>query len=262
MNTDEIEICDAEARAIKEAEYIAASESIRLVQELSLRLDLSEPSSKVGSRIQSSHEIYIEDENKDDMRVENIKNNKVICEPIIMKDGDLNEVEHGSCDNLMSQESKLILNEFENDLDSSMMEQDENGSKNESECENIDNVTIEESNINKSDVIDENCNVINEDTTSIYENNEELVIKNNCIERIGTIRDYAKNGCDHIADFRKLLINNIKTNIVETNKALKNSSIDYLNAFHSKLILMAGLHSPSECSICKEFKHQDVPLLN
>ncbi|KAH8742082.1 hypothetical protein FG386_003409 [Cryptosporidium ryanae] len=259
MNIDEIEIDDAEARAIKEAEYIAASESQRLVQELSLRLDLSEPNSKVGSRIQSSTEISIENDENNDKQEENVEiQNKIACEPIIMSDENSNENENEI--NLISQESKLVLSEFKNDFDNSMMEQEEKSGNSDSECDHIDVVIIEESKIDESENTKEEDE--NNKLLSVYENNEEFILTKGCTVQIGNIKEYAKSSCDQILDIKKSLISNIKMNVYETNETIKKSSVDYFNTFHSKLILMAGLHSPDDCSICKEFRRQDVPLLN
>ncbi|KAH7647676.1 hypothetical protein FG379_001475 [Cryptosporidium bovis] len=255
---DEIEIDDAEARAIKEAEYIAASESQRLVQELSLRLSLSESSSKVGSRIQSSSEISTGNEEHDKQEDSTDNQNKIVCEPIIMSDENSNG--EGNEINLVSQESKLVLNEFKNDSDNSMIEQDEISRNSDSECENTDVALIEEIKIEESEIVKEGNE--NDKSLNVYESKEELVITKGCTDHIDNIKEYARNSCDHILDIKKSLISNIKTNLSETNETIKKSSIEYLSNFHSKLILMAGLHSPDDCSICKEFRRQDVPLLN
>ncbi|OII75441.1 uncharacterized protein cubi_01962 [Cryptosporidium ubiquitum] len=291
----------AEEKAIREAEFIAASESIKLTQELSLRLGASEPNSKNSSRSPSISDIQKnndndeqqicqpyqidqtnsedenenknenvnENENEKEYKEENLdeeqdkfpKEGENIekslskdeiglqisntIEPII----EIKENEYES--QFTKQESKLILNEFRHDSLSFKKEQEEtNGHSNDSEITILkepENQDLE-NNQHSSDEI-------------LLINSQKSVEIQGCNHKLHEISDYTKSGISIILEFQKSIIDNCK-NTNSVNTQLKKSSLDYFDSLHSKLINLAGFHSPDECSICKDFRHQDVPLLN
>lgn len=291
----EINIRLAEEKAIREAEFIAASESIKLSQELSLRLETSEPNSNKSSRSSSvsfipkdidndeqpinqldqidqangdedrdlvkkenendkpeednldrEQDKIVEDENNEkDQSQEDASKITDTLEPIIeIKENDYEP-------HLTKQESKLILNEFRHDSANFKEEQQEiNGHSNDSEVTvlRVDDQDLD----NNQDSNDELLLITDQESVDIQ----------GCNHKLHQISDYTKSGISFIFEFQKSIIDNCRNNANSINAQLKMSTLDYLDSLHSKLISLAGFHSPDECSICKDFKHQDVPLLN
>ncbi|KAJ1606423.1 hypothetical protein OIY81_3216 [Cryptosporidium canis] len=270
---EEISIRSAEERAIKEAEYIAASESKKLIQELSLRLETSEPNSKSSSRSPSVAAIEesaaketepedqpiqeggVEEEKEEVSRDNNEKSpsqdeiTSVVSgtnEPII-------EIREGEdMSQIIKQESKLILGEFGNDSISFKEEQQEtNGHSEDSEI-----IVLEDP---EAPAIEENEDSSDEITPV---DNQEPIEVEGCGHKLRGFTDSTKSGISGIIQFQKSIFNDCRHNAASLNTQLKKTSWDYFDSLHSRLIKLAGFHNPDECSICKDFKHQDVPLLN
>ncbi|KAH8582913.1 uncharacterized protein ELE39_002258 [Cryptosporidium sp. chipmunk genotype I] len=287
---EEISIRAAEEKAIKEAEFIAASESIKLAQELSLRLKTSEPTSIASSRCPSlsafeekndnekqfadqperideknrdevenlleneneSREEEKIDEEQDQVAEEDEKNEKTLSqeevtsqisnntqEPII----EIKE-ENDNAAQPKKQESKLILNEFRHDSVSFKEEQQETNGH----SENAEITILQESENQDLE------NIENYNDEAFFNHQEPLEI-HGCGHKLHEFSESTKYGITGIFD-------SCKNNTNSMNTQLKKSAWEYFDSLHSRLINLAGFHSPDECSICKDFKHQDVPLLN
>ncbi|KAJ1604550.1 hypothetical protein OJ253_3612 [Cryptosporidium canis] len=266
---EEISIRSAEERAIKEAEYIAASESKKLIQELSLRLETSEPNSKSSSRspsVAAIEESAVKQTDPEDQPVQEGGEEEVsrdnnekspsqdeITSVVSGTNEPIIEIREGEdMSQIIKQESKLILGEFGNDSISFKEEQQEtNGHLEDSEI-----IVLEEP---ETPVIEGNEDF--SDKITPVDNQEPIEVEG-CGHKLRGFTDSTKSGISGIIQFQRSIFNDCTHNAASLNTQLKKASWDYFNSLHSRLIKLSGFHNPDECSICKDFKHMDVPLLN
>ncbi|KAF7458998.1 hypothetical protein HWI79_509 [Cryptosporidium felis] len=266
---EEFSLRTAEEKAIKEAEYIAASESIKLAQELSLRMDISETNSEKSFRTSSVAAIQddinnpqeegevleIAKSSKEEI-TESFKENdteiapeesKSVQEPVV----EAAEVgEDGNSSNLINQDSKLFLSEFSHDSVNFKEEQEETTTV----CEQT-TVILEEP------TVTEDTHQVEEDCTVLISNEEPLELRG-CGHKFQDLSKSTRENVAGIIDFQKSIFNDCNAASKSINQHIKESTWNYFDYVHSKLIYLAGFHNPDECSICRDFKHQDVPLLN
>ncbi|KAL7068954.1 hypothetical protein ACR3K2_04870 [Cryptosporidium serpentis] len=77
--------------------------------------------------------------------------------------------------------------------------------------------------------------------------------------------EFTKNFRDNFSQMllhQKKTIYEYKTYCTTCNRNMTKIVTKYADKLHEKLVNIAGFHDPGECQICKEFQHQDVPLLN
>ncbi|OII78258.1 hypothetical protein cand_034830 [Cryptosporidium andersoni] len=105
------------------------------------------------------------------------------------------------------------------------------------------------------------ANIIIEKENSEIQIEEELY-HSSCQDNLYEFTKDFRENFNQMLLHQKETIYGYKTYCITYNKNMTKAVTKYADKLHEKLMNITGFHDPGECQICKEFQHQDVPLLN
>ncbi|EEA04838.1 uncharacterized protein CMU_039050 [Cryptosporidium muris RN66] len=316
---------NAEKQALMEVEILAAQESKRLTEEMSIRFtsDNTELSSNLEKRIEGedaslasvesfSKEIIEKNMNEDSNRIkgEEVESNIPRTEHGMEENQGENYIgvesknkiqenkdftrEEDSIKNLESEtevqkevhpnneieENPNVINSWDEELKFKQVESREFSHAN-TNVESIFKIPTkvilddigEEENLNMNEYHQSSipfkheedevatANIVIEKKNSEIQIEEELY-HSSCQDNLYEFTKSFRENFNQMLLHQKETIDEYKTYCVTYNENITKAVTKYADKLHEKLMNITGFHDPDECQICKEFQHQDVPLLN